>query len=446
MELYPFQQRLLGDVGAAWRQGYRDICLQLATAGGKTCIAGEMIRRILAQNRRTLVLVHRDELLKQFTDTLHLVGMSLDVGQVRAGSPIFSALPIQIASVQTLVRRLKTLPATLFDIIITDEAHHAAAETYQKVYRHFDQAHRLGLTATPARLDNKPLSGTFDYLVLGPDTRWLIDNGYLSEYKAMRISKKFELGEDTIADVRQVIQEYVGTRKTIVFAASRAEAQHITRNCQQAGMSCEYLDGETPMVRRRQILDRLHHGNLQIVVNVDLISEGFDCPGVKCIILNRPTESITVHLQQIGRGLRRTDDGEPTLILDLIGNLKRLGKPDDKYLWSLLDGVSLERTEKKPDDEPKALGPFPVGPFTDVPVTLVHVGGSPMEIRPGETGTHKMEDVRKAVRKCKTKADLQDLARSLGYSKKWAERQWGFKTNYAGRFRFQEKGGRSGTV
>ena len=433
MELYPFQQRLLGDVGAAWRKGYRDICLQLATGGGKTVIAGEMIRRILAQNRRTLVLVHRDELLKQFTDTLHLVGMGLDVGQVRAGSPIFSELPIQIASVQTIVRRLKTLRKNLFDIIITDEAHHAAAETYQKVYRCFDQAHRLGLTATPARLDNKPLSGTFDYLVLGPDTRWLIDNEYLSEYEAMRITKKFELGEDAIADVRQVIQQYVGNRKTIVFAASRAEAQHITQNCQQAGMSCEYLDGNTPMVRRRQVLDRLRHGNLQIVVNVDLISEGFDCPNVKCIILNRPTESITVHLQQIGRGLRRTDDGEPALILDLVGNLKRLGKPDDKYLWSLSDGVCLERTEKQEDQEPeqKSMGPFPVGPFTDVPVTLVHVGGSPMEIRPGATGTHSMEDVRKAVRKCKTKEELQDLGRSLGYSKKWSERQWGFRSTYA---------------
>ena len=442
MELYPFQQRLLGDIGAAWRQGYRDICLQLATGAGKTVIAGEMIRRILAQNRRILVLVHRDELLKQFTDTLHTLGMGLDVGRIRAGSAIFSALPIQIASVQTLVRRLKTLPKTLFDITITDEAHHAAAEVYQKIYRHYDKAHRLGLTATPARLDNKPLKGTFDHLVLGPETRWLIDNEYLSEYKAMRISKKFELGEDTIADVRQVIQEYVGDRKTIVFAASRAEAQHITRNCQEAGMSCEYLDGETPMGRRRQVLDRLHHGNLQIVVNVDLISEGFDCPNVKCIILNRPTESITVHLQQIGRGLRRTADGDPTLIIDLVGNLKRLGKPDDKYLWSLSDGVSLEREEKKPEDEPeqKPMGPFPVGPFTDVPVTLVHVAGTPMEIRPGETGTHKMEDVRKAVRICKTKEDLQDLGRSLGYSKKWANRQWEFKSNYAGRLHRSGKG------
>ena len=134
--------------------------------------------------------------------------------------------------------------------------------------------------------------------------------------------------------------------------------------------------------------------------------------------------------------------GDRTLILDLVGNLERLGKPDDKYLWSLSDGVSLERTEKQEDPEPeqKSMGPFPVGPFTDVPVTLVHVGGSPMEIRPGATGTHSMEDVRKAVRKCKTKEDLQDLGRSLGYSKKWSERQWGFRQNYAGRFHRSAKG------
>lgn len=427
---------MLGEVSAAWRKGYRDICLQLATGGGKTVIAGEMIRRIHAQNQKTLILVHRDYLLKQFTDTLHKAGIGLEVGVIRSGGgPVFSALPIQVASVQTLVRRLNTLPPNLFDFIFTDEAHHAAADTYQKVYRYFIDAHRLGFTATPARLDNRPLKGTFDHLVLGPDPRWLIDNSYLADYDAFRPKTKVELGEDTIADVRQVIQQYVGGRKTIVFSASRAEAQHITQRCQEAGLSCEYLDGDTPSARRRQVLDRFDHGNLQIVVNVDLISEGLDCPSVKCIILNRPTESVTIHLQQIGRGLRRTDDGERTLILDLVGNLTNLGKPDDKYLWSLADGVSLERTEKKKEDEQKGMGSFPVGPFTDVPVTLVHIAGAPIEIRPGETGKHSMEDVRKAVRKCKTKEELHDLARSLGYSKKWADRQWGFKQGYAGRFK-----------
>ena len=442
LQLWPFQDQMIQEVGDAWRQGYRDICLQSPTGSGKTFMGGELIRRIHAQGRRTLVLVHTEELMKQFLETLYLAGVGLDFGTIKSGHPTIQERPHDIASVQTLARPARLAKLTKsYDMILTDEAHHAAADSYQRIYRHFPHAHRLGLSATPARLDNKPLLGTFDYLVLGPEPAWLIEHGYLSTYRRLKVQGTFDPDDHQIADISRIIQAYAHGLKTIVFASNRGEARHITDKCLQDGLKAAYIDGDTKPGLRADILATLEFGDLQIVVNVDLISEGFDCPNVKCIILNRPTNSIVVHLQQIGRALRKIPgDDTPAVILDVAGNTDddRLGLPDDRFVWSLQDGVRHIRNRKDdvPRQRPREREEHN-GPFEDVPLTMIEVGGSQRTIRPADTkgAKHNLNDVRKALKVCKTLDQCKELAHALGYAEGWAIRQWDFKVNYGTRKR-----------
>lgn len=429
MKLYPYQQEQLKGLAKAWTDGHRNICLQGPTGSGKTVVAGEIIRRLSAHNKRVVVLVHREELATQFCRTLVEVGLGFKIGMIKSGQTIMSALPIQIASVQTLVRRTNRIDPP--DIIITDEAHHAAANTYQKIYAKWPNARRLGLTATPARLDDKPLLGIFETLVLGPQTKDLIEQGYLSSYTLLRPKAKVKIDGDLIVDIPQLIHRYVDGRKTILFAASRDEGKWIERRCLDTGLNAAYIDGETNKNIRRQILGRLDKGNLQVLVNVDLISEGFDCPSVEAIILNRPTDSITVHLQQVGRVLRKSE--RDAVIIDVYGNTARLGEPDDVYIWSLQEGVKCERKEKEKEQKKKEVEERKAQEhYTEVQIKMVEVASKQITIRPGTTGMYARDDVNRAVRKCQTFEDILGLAKELGYSAGWARKRWQLKTGRIG--------------
>lgn len=352
MKLYDDQQDLLKRTVESLNAGRRTI-MCLPTGGGKTVIAGRLIHNLNSINKSVLILVHRHELVRQFRATLESVGLGHRCSELTSGAKETAWLPFCIASVQTLVRRLDVTRLDPF-LLIIDEAHHAAAASYRKIIARFPKAKLLGMTATPARTDGKGLDDLFDDIVSGAGIRHLIDIKRLSPYKiyAPKILNAQGIGVvrgdyekkaldqiadgHAIADVVQAVRQRAATRRILVFATSRRASKDLASSLNAAGIRAEHIDGssDTTMQRREQVLADFADGTIQAVCNVDLISEGFDCPECDCVVMARPTTSTVLYLQQIGRALRYRD-GKCAVIIDCSGNMAYHGEPCMDRNWSL---------------------------------------------------------------------------------------------------------------
>ena len=415
MQLYGYQEQLHADIDAAWDRGARHPLVQLATGGGKTALAAKLIQQTVAANRRVAVLVHRNELVRQWADALANVGIeSRDIGVLVAGREVLPSLPAHIVSVQTLARRLDRPGIDAPDLIICDECHHAAARQYRAIHDLWPAATRLGLTATPARLDGLGLAPIYDSLVEGPTVAALIDwakeheRGGLADYKILTIpvmsrdlprSKgDFKQGAAeeaaskprVMARVASVWREHARDRRTLVFAVSRRHGRLLTASLVQAGAHAEFLDGTSHPIERRNCLDRFRTGATNVLVTVDLLFEGFDVPEADCMISARPTESIVVWLQSAGRVLRRKLDGRKAVILDCVGNTEKLGGPASPRTWTLAGGV--RKAERVPSDGRTFLGDGRTPP-KEVDIGLVDAG------RGDGSGGDDDDDWRAAVNK-----------------------------------------------
>lgn len=294
-----------------------------------------------AQSRGNVVwfLVHRRELLNQTVDTFDRFGINRET--------------IYIDMVNTVSRRLDNLHIPAPDLIIFDEAHFSAAKTWQRIIDRFPDAYIVGLTATPTRLDGKPLGDIYDTLVEGKSIGSLIDDGYLSPYKYYAPSvidmtgvsvkrgdyDKKELEEKLMksaiyGDVVQSYRQYADGKQTVVYCASRNHSKEVAQAFTDAGYSAVHFDGDTPQKERENIIQRFRDGDITIVCNVDLISVGFDMPAIECAILLRPTQSTALYIQQASRALRK-QEGKTAIILDHVGNYTRHGLPDDEHTWTL---------------------------------------------------------------------------------------------------------------
>jgi DNA repair protein RadD len=356
MQLRDYQQQAIDNLRAAYRNGARAPLLVGPTGMGKTVIIAAILQGIAARGRSAMVLVHRRELIAQTADKLRLAGVQH--GIIAAGLPTTDH-PIQVASVQTLTRRLGQL-ATAPDLIVIDEAHHATAGRWKRVMDHWPGALRLGVTATPMRLDGRGLSAAFDRLVLGPSVANLMNAGFLcpariyappvmadltglkrraGDYatdQAAAAMDRFSVTGDAIAHYQRLAAGQQG----IAFCCSIAHAEHVAASFNAANISAGTLLGETR--DRDQLVQRFAAGELQVLVTVDVVSEGFDIPAAGCAILLRPTQSLGLYLQQVGRVLRPAVDKKLAIILDHVGNVHRHGFPDDPRDWSLND--RLRRT------------------------------------------------------------------------------------------------------
>lgn len=373
--LRPYQDRMIDQARDLMRNGVRRPLLVAPTGGGKRLMAVHTIARAVAKGKRCWFLVHRKELLDQACHTLRDAG--LPYGVIQAGVRPDYRWPLQVASVQTIVGRLnlrKQRPAIpglrereadripLPDFIFADEAHHARAASWEAVLSAYPQAYILGFTATPLRLDGRSLGKQFDALVVGPTTRELIDAGYLADYRlfappAADLSSLRTLAGDYKRDdlaeavdrpqiVGDVVQHYqrlaLGTF-AICFAVNILHSQHLCAAFNAAGVTARHLDGTTPRMVRDLILEDFTAGRFRVLCNVDILGEGLDVAGIETVICARPTQSLSVYLQQIGRGLRVKPSGAKAIILDHAGNSARHGLPDDVREWSLDD----EPTKRK---------------------------------------------------------------------------------------------------
>lgn len=376
IQLRDYQLEAVQAVKDRLAAGIRKQLMVLPTGGGKTIVFSAICQE--RQDKPILILAHRDELLTQARDKLVSVApeLAMSTGLVKAASNDVGA-PVVIASIQTLARksRLEQLPVT-FGTVIIDEAHHAAAASYQRVIDHVTDADLiLGVTATPERHDGKSLEKVFDEIVFARSIEQMIREGYLVPPVGKRISVDVDLSAvkvtagdfqseqlaavleeaGTPAEVLGTYLEHGESRKTLVFAPTVQMAHHMAQVFKDAGLPAEALDGETPKLERDAILGRLKSGETNIVCNVGVLTEGFDEPSVSCVILAAPTKSRSKYTQIIGRGLRLHPAKSDCLILDVAGasdDLSIESLPTLFGLRELLDGENvIEALERQAEED-----------------------------------------------------------------------------------------------
>ena len=353
MQLRGYQERAIDALRSAFQSGARAPLLCLPTGGGKTVILATIAAQAAARNRHVLILVHRRELIHQTANKLAWAG--LDHGIIAAGHPATDAR-VQVASVQTLVRRLAGM-AWQPSLVIIDEAHHAAAGSWRQILENWTDAYRIGVTATPCRLDGRGLSEAFDHLVLGPSVADLVFWGFLSTARiyappvvadlsgVRRRAGDYANDQAAAAMDRPTVtgdaiahyQRLAAGQQAIAFCCNVAHAVSVCDAFKTAGISAALLLGNTP--DREQVVAQYAAGAVRVLVTVDVVSEGFDVPAASCAILLRPTQSLGLYLQQVGRVLRPAPGKDAALILDHVGNVTRHGFPDDPREWSLAEGI-----------------------------------------------------------------------------------------------------------
>jgi len=341
ISLRPYQVEAAEAVEQAVTRGVRRPLVALPTGTGKTVLFAEMIKR---RRGRSLILAHRDELLRQAGEKIKSCMPDADIGYVKAEEDDHNK-QIVIASVQTLGRenRLARLWND-YETIVVDEAHHAAAESYRRILQKLDGFTKhgpvvLGVTATPERGDKIGLDCVFQEIVYQRTMLDMINEDYLADLTAIEIKLKVDFNAlhtragdyidseveafmrhaDAPQHIVEAFREHAGDRQTLIFTPTVAMAHDIAGKFVDAGYRAEALDGTTPTDTRRAILARLKSTETQIVCNCGVLTEGFDEPSISCIVVARPTKSKVLYIQMIGRGTRKYPGKKDCLIMDVVG-------------------------------------------------------------------------------------------------------------------------------
>ena len=366
ISLRDYQLDIAQQIFSHWFNGYTAVAVQLPTGGGKTIIFTAVAKEFISLNEPVLVIAHRSELITQAAAKLETV-TNLTIGIIKAGIKPNPDSLIQVASIQTLIRR-NPPPASL---VIFDEAHHCHSKTYATVMRHYRErgAYILGCTATPARTDGRGLrylySGTpgFELLIKGSSVRELIEKKYLAPFKIYSPSKIIDAAnakmrttggdynQKQLADLVEktlIIGDAVSTwighasgKRTVLFAVSVKHSKELAQGFRDAGIPAMHLDGQTPAAERQTILKAFELGRILVLCQHSIVTEGVDIPGIEAIQLVRPTKSLIVWFQAIGRALRPAAGKEAAIIIDHTDTHLNLPWPDDEIPWSL-DPISLK--------------------------------------------------------------------------------------------------------
>ena len=446
MELRPYQNQLANDIRGAFGSGANRPLAVSPTGSGKTVLFSYITSQVLKRGSRVIIIAHRREILDQISATLKRVGVPH--GFIQAGKST-STQPAMVASIQTLARRLDTIPAP--DLVIIDEAHHSVSKSYVQMFAAWPTAKFIGVTATPERLDGKGLGAMFDRMVMGPSVQWLIDNGFLAQpvYYAPRevvdlsqvhtIAGDFDRSEtEEIVDTPRItgdaVTHYVrfcNRQRAVAFCISVAHAQHVADTFNSCGIPSASIDGTLDPEVRKQRVDDLTAGKILVLTSCELISEGFDLPAVNAAILLRPTQSLSMHLQQVGRALRPYPGKANAIILDHVGNCLRHGLAEQERDWDL--SGREKRLKKSSLVETKQCSKC----FAIFAGTVCPQCGSQREIVAreieevdGELQRLSIEDIskkredRREEGKCKTLDDFRALAKQRGYKLGWAFFRW----------------------
>ena len=395
--LRDYQREMLGRINEAWKS-CRSVMVQMPTGTGKTYLMAEAIRserlKVKGEKCSVLVVAHRRELIEQIRQTLdrrtkgykdldrrteeqnnfEIIrteghnnkdrGLALALSQSEAterteGQQNF----VTVTSIQKLARAKEqsSLFNINFSLIIVDEAHHAVAESYRWMWDQWPEAKFLGLTATPYRLSGEGFTDLFDVLLQSESIQSFIEKGWLSDFEYVSVTPENWMLEkihglkkrgvdgdyqtkematvmdtpESIAHLYESYEAFAWRKKGIVYAIDREHAKHIAAYYQSKGVRCAVIDAKTPAAVRAEIVNSYKASSgIDVIVNVDIFSEGFDCPEVEFIQLARPTLSLSKYLQQVGRGMRKVPFKDCVTILDQVGLYQRFGLPTEVRDWS----------------------------------------------------------------------------------------------------------------
>lgn len=362
-KLYPYQTEAKAKIYKMWTQ-LRSIMFQMPTGTGKTHLFVSISRDLhewSVQHKsavKILFLAHRVELIKQIKEKLG-VKYGLAAGMIMANNMEEKYLPYQVASVQTLIRRIDDWKEKDFDLIIVDEAHHVKADSYKTILRAFPHAKVLGVTATPYRMSHESFRPEFDDLITSRPVAQFIKEGWLTDYEYYSIKpeskiqmdiqsiNRFAMDGDYLDEAAAYVMDrdeiragivssyehYAKGKKGIVYTITKAHNIHVCNKFRAHGYKAVAIDDSTPPKEREAYVSDFKSGKIDIICNVNIFSEGFDCPDVEFIQLARPTKSLSMYLQQVGRGLRIADGKEKVILLDNVGLYNRFGFPSAKRQW-----------------------------------------------------------------------------------------------------------------
>ena len=363
MKLRHYQESAVDRCRKAFRNGKQRVIVQAPTGAGKTVIAKAIIDGALARGNRVVWFSHSETLGNQAIDTF-----TCDVVRLFASDKTPDKYDVLVTMVYTLKNRMSDIPAP--NVVIIDEAHHAAAQSYEDIMEQWPDAKVIGFTATPERLDGKPLKA-FQEIIDMPSPRWFIEQGYLAEYEYLappmtsedlaalsQVSKMSgdyskkglqEFVEERPSITGNAVQHYLShalNTQALVFCVGVKAAKQTADSFWAEGIPAAYLSGDMKREQREEIIEKFKAGRIKVLTSCQLIGEGFNVPAVQTVILMRPTKSLTVFLQQVGRALRPKEDSSRAIILDMVNNVKEHGLPCVDRTWSLTGKVKRPKPEQ----------------------------------------------------------------------------------------------------
>lgn len=342
-------------------EAHRSVMMQMPTGTGKTVVLASLVKQYLNRDAdcSVLIVAHRIELIEQIGE--HLRGYGIAYGVIAGGRKTKKAESVMVASIQTLSSKLSTLGSLLYpSLVVIDEAHHALAKTYQILWAAWPEAKFLGLTATPYRMSGDGFTDLFEVLVDSWSVKQFIADGWLSPYDYYSIrpdseeqqeidslKKRGADGDFQMKELREKLdvrpsierlfesfERYAFDKKGIIYAIDIAHAEHIAEFYRLQGVNAVAISSKTPAKERAEVIRTFKDENrIQILVSVDLFSEGFDCPDVEFIQMARPTLSLAKYLQMVGRGLRPCKGKQCCTIIDNVGLYRTFGLPSVDRDW-----------------------------------------------------------------------------------------------------------------
>ena len=363
MKLRPYQEEARSAVQNEWQNNKKKTLLVLPTGCGKTIVFSKIIEDRVRAGERVLVLAHRGELLDQASDKLEKSTGLKTATEKAEQTSLGSFLRVVVGSVQTMQRekRLSKFPPDYFDTIVVDEAHHCISEGYQRVLKHFDESNVLGVTATPDRGDMRNLGSYFESLAYEYSLVQAIKEGYLSPIKALTIPLKLDLsgvkqqtGDFSTKDLgtaldpylEQIAEEMVKhciNRKTVVFLPLVKTSKKFRDILNSKGFRAAEVNGDSK--DRQEILEDFDNDKYNVLCNSMLLTEGWDCPSVDCVVVLRPTKVRSLYSQMIGRGTRLFPGKEELLLLDFLWHTERHELCHPAHLIANSDEVAKKMTE-----------------------------------------------------------------------------------------------------
>lgn len=442
IQLRDYQQLLFENCYKAFKKGYHSPLIVAPCGAGKTFIFMKMLETA-SQKGEVLILVHRKELLEQHYE---LIG---DMPNVR------------LAMVMTEAKHLNEHSKP--NLIIIDEAHLAMAESYRKVTDYYGSS-IIGFTATPVRLDGKPLGDLFDCLIEGVSVKWLIEHKRLApyEYYAPTLvdvsALKKQMGDYSVGDVEPLVMDraiygdvikhyrkFASGKKTIAYCVSIAHSQRVAEIFNEAGIKAVHFDSNTPKAERKQIMQDFRDGKIQVLCNCMLIVEGISIDDCECCLLLRPTDSLALFIQSAMRCMRYRE-GKTAVIIDYVGNYTRHGLPDDDREWNLCREVEHkprynEKGEFLIRECPNCYKVFKTAvrcPYCgyEYPVTSKEIEQiKEIELKritqaEREAEAKRKKQKRQEVGMAKTRRELERIAKERGYKPGWVWQQMRIKGIY----------------